>query len=108
MVEVPTNTCSIRGRYVPKRCNALYLVAASQIRSGELLFIGNECRNYTVPNDSDATRVSFDFRVIPRSLYRGDFDGFIGEYKTAVCEGPLEDLVRAGPAAVGEEVVAHR
>jgi hypothetical protein len=79
------------------------------LAAGEALrFNGNECRHYTVPNESDATRVSFDFRVIPRSLYRGDFDGFIGEYKTAVCEGPLEDLVRAGPAAVGEEVVAHR
>ena len=33
MVEVPTYTCSIRGRYVPKTLIALYLVFASQIQS---------------------------------------------------------------------------
>ena len=30
---------------------------------------GNRCRHYTVGNDSDQTRVSFDFRVIPQRLF---------------------------------------
>ena len=42
MVEVPTNTCSIRGRYVPNPCIALHLVVASQIRSTEMANINKE------------------------------------------------------------------
>ena len=30
---------------------------------------GNRCRHYTTGNDSDQTRVSFDFRVIPQRLF---------------------------------------
>ncbi|CAE8672723.1 unnamed protein product [Polarella glacialis] len=32
-------------------------------------FWGNQCVHYTLPNETDHTRVSFDFRVIPRSHY---------------------------------------
>jgi len=32
-------------------------------------FWGNQCVHYTLPNETDRTRVSFDFRIIPRSLY---------------------------------------
>ena len=53
-------------------------------------FNGNECRHFTVPNDTDVTRVSIDFRVIPKALFRNDHAGFIGEYKTRVAEGPVE------------------
>ena len=35
-----------------------------------LLFYGNQCQHYTMANDTQSTRVSLDFRVIPRSLYR--------------------------------------
>jgi len=45
-----------------------------------LRFNGYECRHYTVPNRTGETRVSFDFRVIPRSLYRNDHDGTLGDY----------------------------
>lgn len=34
-----------------------------------LMFDGHNCRHVTEPNDTGATRVSFDFRVVPRSLY---------------------------------------
>ena len=37
---------------------------------GEMLrFWGAECMHYTVPNETARTRVSFDFRVVPRSCY---------------------------------------
>jgi hypothetical protein len=32
--------------------------------------------------------VSFDFRVVPHSLYTGAFKGFIGDYPTLACPGP--------------------
>ena len=32
-------------------------------------FYGNRCRHYTLENETDGTRVSFDFRVIPRHLF---------------------------------------
>jgi hypothetical protein len=32
-------------------------------------FYGNECMHYTVENTTAVTRVSFDFRVIPASLF---------------------------------------
>ena len=32
-------------------------------------FWGNRCRHYTLPNDSECTRVSFDFRVIPERYF---------------------------------------
>ena len=33
-------------------------------------FYGNRCRHYTIPNNSDRVRVSFDFRVIPQPLFK--------------------------------------
>ena len=50
-----------------------------------LRFNGQQCRHYTVPNSTGHTRVSLDFRVIPRSLFRDDWDGHIGDYATATC-----------------------
>jgi hypothetical protein len=38
-------------------------------------FWGNQCQHYTVANCTDWTRVSFDFRVIPRSRYTNAFKG---------------------------------
>ena len=35
-----------------------------------LRFNGYNCRHYTHPNDTGHTRVSFDFRVVPTSLYK--------------------------------------
>ena len=32
-------------------------------------FYGNRCRHFTTPNDTERTRVSFDFRVIPQHLF---------------------------------------
>lgn len=46
-----------------------------ELRVGEMmLFWGSQCLHYTVPNETDATRVSIDFRVIPsRRLYRSRY-----------------------------------
>ena len=67
-----------------------------------LRFWGNQCRHYTDPNRTDSTRVSFDFRVVPRQLWRGDTCGLgkIGDYKTSVVDGPvalLPELVQQQP-----------
>ena len=52
------------------------------LRAGEgLRFNGIACRHYTCANDTGRTRVSFDFRVIPRSLWRNDWEGRIGDYR---------------------------
>eukprot|EP00290_Baffinella_frigidus_P055426 CAMPEP_0180346716 /NCGR_PEP_ID=MMETSP0989-20121125/4023_1 /TAXON_ID=697907 /ORGANISM="non described non described, Strain CCMP2293" /LENGTH=306 /DNA_ID=CAMNT_0022335869 /DNA_START=119 /DNA_END=1036 /DNA_ORIENTATION=+ len=57
---------------------------------GQLVrFWGNQCRHHTVANSTDATRVSFDFRVVPCYLYTGAFKGFIGDYPTILAPGPL-------------------
>ena len=40
-----------------------------QLGYGQVLkFNGYECRHYTVPNETDTCRVSFDFRVMPSEL----------------------------------------
>ena len=42
-------------------------------RVGEIrVFDGSACAHYTVANESDETRVSLDFRVVPRGLYAFD------------------------------------
>lgn len=52
-----------------------------EMRYGEVLrFNGLNCRHHTVPNTSDRCRVSFDFRVIPRSFWRDDFAQRTGSY----------------------------
>jgi hypothetical protein len=33
-------------------------------------FYGNQCRHYNIKNTTGKTRISFDFRVIPKSLYK--------------------------------------
>ena len=50
-------------------------------------FYGNRCRHYTVPNDSDRTRVSFDFRVIPESLFSPPSDEIAKLSKHSLCPG---------------------
>ena len=40
-----------------------------------LLFYGNKCMHYTLANHTNATRVSFDFRVVPRSLFQTEYAG---------------------------------
>ena len=62
-----------------------------EARYGEAVrFWGNQCTHFTVPNSTDHTRVSFDFRVIPRSRYTHAFRGYIGDYPTASTRGPHE------------------
>ena len=53
-------------------------------------FWGNQCQHYTVANTTRHTRVSFDFRVIPRSRYTNAFKGYIGDYPTATAPGQRE------------------
>lgn len=56
-----------------------------------LRFNGYHCRHFTNPNDTGRTRISFDFRVVPVSLYkeyksdvpgRKRDEGKIGDYRT--------------------------
>ncbi|GMI49826.1 hypothetical protein ScalyP_jg665 [Parmales sp. scaly parma] len=55
-----------------------------ELQPGEgLRFDGANCRHFTNANTTNSTRVSFDFRVIPRSLFRNDFDNMIGDYPVA-------------------------
>ena len=60
-----------------------------ELKYGQLCrFWGNQCVHYTLPNSTDATRVSFDLRAIPRSVYTGSFKGYIGDYPTKITLGP--------------------
>jgi len=44
-----------------------------QLRYGQFLrFDGHDCRHYTVHNDTDICRVSFDFRIVPSELLHGE------------------------------------
>lgn len=45
-----------------------------------LRFDGAHCHHHTVPNTTDATRVSFDFRVIPVSFWRDSHGRRVGDY----------------------------
>ena len=50
----------------------------SRVRSwaGEFIrFDGNRCWHYTTANDTGATRVSFDFRVVPIELFDNEHQG---------------------------------
>lgn len=52
-----------------------------ELSYGDLFrFHGGQCEHYTLANDTGFTRVSLDFRVIPRSVWRNEFGGRIGEY----------------------------
>ena len=55
-------------------------------------FNGRHCRHHTNPNDTGSTRVSIDFRVVPKSLWRDAHHSVIGDYKVSVLEGPIELL----------------
>ena len=47
--------------------------AAFDVDYGDAVFFwGNQCRHYTVANDSGAARVSIDCRVLPRALHDPD------------------------------------
>jgi hypothetical protein len=49
--------------------------------AGEFLrFNGSYCSHHTLPNQTDVTRVSFDFRVIPRSFWHDNYGRRIGDY----------------------------
>eukprot|EP00966_Prymnesium_polylepis_P189677 4394875-Prymnesium_polylepis.1 len=44
--------------------------APFELEPGQMMrFYGNRCRHYTEPNDTDGTRVSIDFRVVPLHLH---------------------------------------
>ena len=50
-----------------------------ELCSGQALrFNGNKCRHYTLPNSTPHTRVSFDFRVVPKQLYRSVEEETVG------------------------------
>jgi hypothetical protein len=52
-----------------------------ELEFGEFLrFNGNKCTHFTTANDTGQTRVSFDFRAIPLTLYQNVFRGKIGDY----------------------------
>ena len=44
----------------------------------------------TQANDTSATRVSFDFRVVPRSLWRDQYGGMMGDYPAETVSGPIQ------------------
>ena len=54
-------------------------------------FNGNRCRHFSKANQTEATRVSIDFRVIPKSvaLRPKTYGGKIGDYDTEMT-GPCE------------------
>ena len=75
-----------------------------------MLFWGNQCLHYTLPNDTDTTSVSIDFRVVPREFYQTvskdclRLDGqprfSLGAYYDET--GPISSrLARARPCAWG-------
>lgn len=52
-----------------------------ELQYGEFFrFDGGQCEHFTKANDTGSTRVSLDFRVIPRSVWRDEFGGRIGDY----------------------------
>jgi len=54
-----------------------------EMEPGQLLrFEGVKCRHYTMANDTAVTRVSFDLRSVPATLWRDLHGGKIGDYGT--------------------------
>ena len=50
-----------------------------ELRRGQgFRFNGSKCRHYTLPNSTPHTRVSFDFRVVPKQLYRSVDEETVG------------------------------
>ena len=73
-------------------------------------FYGNRCWHYTVPNETDTTRVSFDFRVVPFHLLDEEHCG-PGNLGSARARGKIgklppergsTDYVRGKPLRLGE------
>ena len=47
-----------------------------ELQVGELLrFFGHQCDHFSLPNESGVTRLSLDFRVVPRSRFRECYPG---------------------------------
>ena len=56
------------------------------LKYGEVArFYGNQCIHYTVPNDTDTTRLSLDFRVVPGGVFNPNPSVARGQYR--VVEG---------------------
>lgn len=52
---------------------------AVELETGQgVRFNGNKCRHYTLPNATPHTRVSFDFRAVPKKLYRSEQEEHLG------------------------------
>ena len=68
------------------------------LRHGEVArFYGNRCVHYTVPNQTDTTRVSLDFRVVPGGVYDPKPTGPAKQFR----------LAPGGFATGGEEVLIN-
>eukprot|EP01100_Stratorugosa_tubuloviscum_P014694 TRINITY_DN7_c0_g1_i1.p1 TRINITY_DN7_c0_g1~~TRINITY_DN7_c0_g1_i1.p1 ORF type:complete len:240 (+),score=86.02 TRINITY_DN7_c0_g1_i1:83-802(+) len=66
-----TNVCANNGFYVESEPNKGDFRPINDMQPGQILrFWGNQCLHYNNLNDTQNTRVSFDFRVIPKSLFR--------------------------------------
>jgi hypothetical protein len=60
-----TNSCYIESQ--PNKGDFFPL----KIEKGQFIsFYGNQCRHYNMLNKENETRISFDFRVIPKRLYK--------------------------------------
>lgn len=75
-----------------------------ELRCGQgLRFNGSLCRHYSLPNSTDRTRVSIDFRAVPRSLYstqhRGDHRQRHGNVAERAAASALPTRGLAEPAA---------
>jgi ectoine hydroxylase-related dioxygenase (phytanoyl-CoA dioxygenase family) len=75
--------------------------SAVELEPGQALrFNGARCSHHTLPNTTDATRVSFDFRLIPRTFWHDNFARKIGDYgcelalpaEAAACVRPREGI----------------
>ena len=91
-----------------------------ELRVGQMLrFFGNQCDHYSMPNQTGATRLSLDFRIVPRSHFRADYPGshmqdgsprfgiggFFARFEQdaeggAEADGALEQRTSDGPAEV--------
>ena len=61
-----------------------------ELSYGEFLrFDGLNCPHHALPNTTDATRLSFDFRVIPRRFWLNNYGQRIGDYD---CEFAMEKM----------------
>lgn len=64
---------TVEKAFVPdsKHSVAVFLLPVAEYVVADYMFQwGNACYHYTLPNDTNTTRVSVDFRVIPRAYYQ--------------------------------------